>query len=38
MVMIKSAQRNLVRYPEGAGLLKDGPIGGKEILQWILDK
>jgi predicted helicase len=38
MAVIKNAQRNLVRYPEGAGLLKDWPIGGKKILKWILDK
>jgi hypothetical protein len=38
MAMIKNAQRNLVKHPEGAGLFKDWPMGGKELLKWILDK
>jgi hypothetical protein len=38
MAVMKSAQRALVRNPEGAGSLKDRPIGGKEILKCILDE
>ena len=36
MTVIKNTERILVRHPEGAGLLKDQPIGGKELLKWIL--